>query len=233
MTWRVLPRRASPAQDRRSADVSALPYEAPIDPDADTARRWLEDELSKDIYRDNHSDWLQRVFDWIAKQFDRLDRSTEELTVGNISGSIIAGVLFAILIAVLLYLVLGPLRRSRRMSASASVFDDDDRTASAMQASAEDAAERGDWDLAVLERFRSMVRRAENRGLVAVVPGMTAYEFVKAAAVPMSHLAQDLLWSGDLFDGIRYGHASGSREAYERMGKVAGVLAHAGLGVRS
>lgn len=213
--------------------MSALTYEAPIDPDADTARRWLEDELSKDIYREDHSDWLQRVFDWIAKQFERLDRSTEELTVGSISGSIIAGVLFAILIAVLLYLVLGPLRRSRRASASASVFDDDDRSASAMQASAEAAAERGDWDLAVLERFRGMVRRAENRGLVAVVPGMTAYEFVTAAAVPMSHLADDLLWSGDLFDGIRYGHASGSREAYERVGKLAEGLAHTGLGIRS
>ncbi len=213
--------------------MAALAYEAPIDPDADTARRWLEEELAKDIYRDNHSDWLQRVFDWISKQFNRLDRSTEELTVGSIPGSIIAGVLFAILIAVLLYLVLGPLRRSRRTSASATVFDDDDRSASAMQTSAEEAAARGDWDLAVLERFRSMVRRAENRGIVAVVPGMTAYEFVKAAAVPMSHLATDLLWSGDLFDGIRYGHASGSREAYERVGRLAESLTHVGLGVRS
>jgi hypothetical protein len=232
LTWRAPPKHAPPPL-HLSADMSALIRDVPVDPDADTARRWLEEELSKDIYRDDHTDWLQQVFDWINEQLGKLDRSAESVSVGDVSGSIIAGVIFTLLIAVLLYLVFGPLRRSRRISGSATVFDDDDRTASAMLASAEEAAARGDWDLAVLERFRSMVRRAEKRGTVAVVPGMTAYEFVKAAAIPLSDHAADLLWSGELFDGIRYGHASGSQEAYERMNRLAGVLSHAGLGVRS
>jgi len=210
-----------------------LPLDVPVDPDADTARRWLEDELAKDIYREDHSDWLQKVFAWINEQLSKLDRSAEDATIGNVSGSIVAGILFALLVAVLLYLVFGPLRRSRRTAASATVFDDDDRSASAMQASAEEAAARGDWDRAVLERFRSMVRRAEKRGIVAVIPGMTAHEFVKAATVPLSEHASDLLWSGEIFDGIRYGHASGSREAYHRMDTLAEALSHVGLGVRS
>lgn len=197
--------------------MRALPFEIPIDPDADTARRWLEDELSKNVYREDGQSWLQSILEWVSRLFERVGDATGGLAVAGIPGSVVAAVLFVVLLAGLLYLVLGPIRRSRRTKTSATVFEDDDRSADAMSRAADDAAERGDWDTAVLERFRSIVRRAEGAGWVAVIPGMTAYEFVEEAGHAVAALATELLWAGDIFDRVRYGHSSGTAQAYERL----------------
>lgn len=197
-----------------------IAYEVPIDPDADTARRWLEEELEKDVYRADGTSIIQKVLDWFNDLLSGFGDATGGASVGGVPGAVVTAVLFALLLGGLLYLVLGPLRRSRRTATSAAVFEDDDRTVEAMRLAAEAAAARGDWDLAVLERFRSIVRRAENDAVVAVVPGMTAFEFVGAAARRIEEAADDLLWAGDLFDGVRYGHASGSPQAYERLGRL-------------
>lgn len=207
--------------------MSALARVTPIDPDADEARRWLEEELAKEIYQGERSNWLQSVFDWLNRQLGRLDGPTGDASVDGVPGVVVGIVILAALIAVVIYLVMGPLRQSRRAKASASVFEDDNRSADDMLTAAEAAAARGDWDQAVLERFRSIVREAESRRLVAVIPGMTAYEFVSAAATRLADLGPDLLWSGDLFDNVRYGHAHGSRDAYERLEGLATALSHA------
>nr|WP_255633393.1 DUF4129 domain-containing protein [Demequina sp. TTPB684] len=86
-----------------------------------------------------------------------------------------------------------------------------------MRSAAEDAAAKGDWTLAVIERFRGIVRDVEQSGWVPVFPGMTAYEFVTQAGVRVPTLANELDWAGDLFDRLRYGHDSGSKAHYDRM----------------
>ncbi|WP_284328614.1 hypothetical protein [Demequina litorisediminis] len=75
-------------------------------------------------------------------------------------GTIAVIVLIAALIGLVVWLVMGPMRRSRAAAASAPVWEDDARSAEEMEAAARGAADRGDWDLAVTEIFRATVRKA-------------------------------------------------------------------------
>jgi len=201
--------------------VAALHWEPPLTPDPDTARQWLRDELDKDVYSSGGQSWLDSVWAWLNRLVERIlngiDAGTGQAGLWGVPGSVVGIVVVALVIAVVLFLLLGPLRPSRRRKASAAVFDDDERTAEAMLHAADDAARAGDWDAAVVERFRAIVRSIEEAGWVPVVPGMTAYEFAMAAGAAAPHLGADFDWAADLFDGVRYGHAHGSSAADQRL----------------
>jgi len=196
----------------------------PLDPDADTAREWVEHELEKNVYHGVDQGWLTRLASWLNGIFDHINLGTGSSFSTGISGGLVALILLVALLGLLGYVIVGPLRRSHRVRTSARVFDDDLRTQAQMDSAARSAAAAGDWDLAVMERFRAIVRQAEQDEAVAVVPGMTAYEFVTHAAEAAAPLASDLLWAGDLFDGVRYGHASGTPAAFERLGTLARAM---------
>src|SRR5690606_38404583 len=110
--------------------------------------------------------------------------------------------------------------RSRARRKSAAVFDDDDREAADIRAAALAAAEREDWTQAVLERFRALVRSVEERGLVSVVPGMTADELAAAVGTRLSDHDEDLQRCAEIFDGVRYGDHAATREAYEFVSRM-------------
>jgi hypothetical protein len=199
----------------------------PIEPDADTARQWVVDELSKDAYDATGRSWLQRLLDWVQSLFERIDKASGGLEFAGVPGAVVAIVLAAVLVAIIILIVWGPMRASRRRKASHVVFEDDVRDSKAMRSAAEDAAARGDWTLAVIERFRGIVRDVEQSGWVPVFPGMTAHEFVTHAGMRVPSLAGELDWAGDIFDRIRYGHDAGSSAHYERMVALDGETASA------
>lgn len=221
MTWRAPPRPSTPAPPARWPDVVLLPWEPPLTPDPDTARQWLQDELDKDIYTSGGTSWLDDLFGWINRLIDRIlngiDAGTGQAGLLGIPGSVMGIIVVALAIGVVLFLLLGPLRPSRRRKKSAAVFEDDERTAQTMLSAADAAAKAGDWDTAVVERFRAIVRSIEEAGWVPVVPGMTAYEFAMAAGAAAPQLVAEFGWAADLFDGVRYGHASGSEAADLRL----------------
>ena len=190
-------------------------FDIPVDPDAATARKWLEDELTKPEYRERQAGWFQRALDWLQHLIDRLFSMGDG--VGGISapGTVIIGFLVLVLIVVLLYVFLGPVRRSRRSRKSGAVFDDDDREATDIRAAAIAAAEHEDWELAVIERFRALVRAAEERNLVLVVPGMTGHEFTSAVAARLEALEDSLERCAEFFDLVRYGHGAASKDMYD------------------
>jgi len=191
--------------------------EVPLLPDADAARQWLVDELSKPEYREHSANWLQRVMDWLSGVLGRL------LTWGTGDGGfslpqvVVLVLLAALLVGVVVYLVRGPLRRSRLSRRSAAVFDDDVREATVIRDAAREAASAQDWDRAVIEAFRALVRGAEERHVVEVVPGMTALEFTRAAGVRLPEVAADLAACTEIFDGVRYGHLHATPAHYERL----------------
>jgi hypothetical protein len=131
---------------------SHLPADVPVDPDRETARRWLLEELSRPEYDQNPS-LLARLLDWIAGLFDglpALDASRLPLAL--------AAVAVIALVAVIAWRVAGPVRVARRPRSSTVVLADDERTAAELRAAADAAAARGDWHHAVLDRFRAVVR---------------------------------------------------------------------------
>ncbi len=189
----------------------------PIEPDAETARGWVQDELAKSDYQSTNNDWFSRVLEWIA---DLLSKRPD-LGDGNAPGGVPAWIVTALIIAAVLalatFLIVGPLRSSGRRKKVKAIFDDDTRDLADLKNAALEAAEQGDWSRATLERFRAIVRAAEDQGMVSVTPGMTADEFASDAAQSIRALKVEFDWAADTFDGLRYASATATRAEYTRM----------------
>lgn len=172
----------------------------PVVPDAEQARRWLEQELADPVYHQQPS-LLQRFLDWLGRLFEGADG----LPIGNVGTllAILAGLAVLVTVA---FLVTGPVRRSRRVVGARGVLDADDRrTAAEIRAAADAAAARGDWAAAVADRFRALVRSLEERAVLEEQPGRTAHEAVEAAGLRLPAHAVDLRAAGRLFDDVVYG----------------------------
>lgn len=189
--------------------------DAPVDPDAPEARRWLQDELSKPEYRSaepNAFDLaMQAIRDWIASLFEGAT---------GLPGPLLA--LFAVIaVAVLVViglLVFGLPRLRRRRTPAAPLFDDADRRGLAtLRRAATAAAAAGDWPLAIEERFRALARGLVERDLIRVHPGTTARGVADAAAAPFPDHAPALREAATDFDAVRYLGRAGSRERYEAL----------------
>jgi hypothetical protein len=177
-----------------------LPVEVPVDPDRETARRWLLEELSRPEYSTRPS-LLERLVDWFLGLFD-------EVPVLDAPGWQVALIAVAVTAAVVLvaWWVAGPVRLARRAArASTVVLGDDGRTAAQLRAAADDAAARGDWSAAVLDRYRAVVRGLEERVVLDEQPGRTAQEAADAAAARLPGTAADLHRAARLFDDVCYG----------------------------
>ncbi|MGN8246005.1 DUF4129 domain-containing protein [Cellulomonas soli] len=172
----------------------------PVDPDAPTARRWASDELARAEYHQGKS-LLQRLLDWIGQQFDGLP------SVGLPpwqAALVVVGVLVVVVLVALW--ITGPVRLSRARRAGVELLGhDDERTAAELRAAADAAAARGEHGLAVLERFRAVVRSLEERALLEARPGRTAHEVADEAGRRLPEAAADLVRAGHLFDDVAYG----------------------------
>ncbi|WP_407317002.1 DUF4129 domain-containing protein [Isoptericola halotolerans] len=175
--------------------------EVPVVPDRETARDWLVEELAKPEYAQDPS-LLMRLLEWILDLFSGIgavDVSPWRLAV------IVAVVLVAVVAVA--YFVAGPARLRRHAArGSAVVHEDDARTADQMRAAADRAADSQDWTLAVLERFRAVVRGLEERVVLDERPGRTAREAAAAASARLPGLGTALHDAAERFDAVCYGH---------------------------
>lgn len=203
----------------------SLRFDVPVDPDADTARGWVQHELAKPDYHSKNNDWFARMLAWISEHLLR----PRNLSLGDgqlaVPTWLVVGAIIAIVLAVAAFLVFGPMRRSRRRKRSAAVFEDDTRDVDSIRNAASEAASAAQWSLATLERFRAIVRAGEESGLVAVIPGMTAGEFAREGSRRLRSLEVDFEWAADTFDGLRYADSAASRADYDRMTALEASLA--------
>lgn len=174
----------------------------PVDPDADTAREWAVDELAKPEYREGSGLSLDAFWEWLSELFDRIGDAGGSL---GVPGAVVVGIIVAAALALITWLVLGPLRRSRQGAGSGAVFDDDARPWQQIRDSARAAQERGDWDLAVVEWFRASVRLELERGAILDSPGVTAHEAALRVGDATPPVQQDIQQDADAFDSARYG----------------------------
>ncbi len=152
----------------------------PVEPDAEEARRWAEEELSRSVYRDEPT-LLERLWTWFLEQLQRLLELDASAPPNLVPVIVVVGAV--VLLAVALYLA-GPVRRRTRgaRTGSHAVFDDADATSADLAAAADDAARQGDWSRAVLMRFRAIIRSLDERAVLTDRPGLTAHEASAAAA---------------------------------------------------
>jgi len=191
------------------AVLAGVVTEVPVDPDAETARRWAEQELADPIYHQGES-LLQVVLRWIQERLAEAQNALS--TMNGRSAAIVLGSVVIIGVVVTL-LVVGPVRRSRRSQrSSVEVFVDDNRTVAELRRSADTLAAAGQWSEAVLDRFRAILRSLEKRAVVDERPGRTAHEAAVQAAAVLPPCAADLHRASRMFDDVCYGDVEARRD---------------------
>lgn len=179
--------------------LRALAGGVPVDPDRETAHRWLLEELTRPEYSQSPS-LLERLLTWFGGLFDGLPAFD-----GGRPPLAILLVLVVVVVALVAWRVTGPVRVARRPRRSVTVLDDDSRTSTELRAAADAAAARGDWAAAVLDRFRAVVRGLEERVVLDERPGRTAQEAASAAAARLPSVAGSLHDGARRFDDVCYG----------------------------
>ena len=180
--------------------------DAPATPGAQEAREAAEAELAKPAYHPT-PDLLDWLWHWLREHLD--PTAVIPGIPPLLSGLIVLLVLVTcIVLLVVLLRRFRPVGRSRR---AARLFDDE-RDARALARAADAAAERGDWDTAVVERFRAIIRSLDERGLIEDYPGMTAREATALASGALKTLGEELTRAAALFDAVRYGEVVSTEE---------------------
>lgn len=199
---------------------SSVPVDVPVDPDDEQARRWLEEELGRTGQQpaapSEPPQWLVDFLDWLRSLFG--GGQGDDQSGGN--GNLGAVVLIVLIVAALgaAFWIFGLPRLRKRSKVTGDLFgDDDDRSASQLRTAAQTAADAGDYTTAVVEAFRSLARDLAERGFVLTFPGTTARDFARRAADLFEGTHDRLLEAADVFDGVRYLEAVGTREQWQRM----------------
>ena len=202
--------------------------DVPVDPDDETARRWLEEELGRDeSYTDPElPQWLQDIIDWFR---DLLGSSDVEVpTTGADTGGAVGIILAVVLVVAALgvaFAIFGLPRLRRRSKVTGDLFgEDDDRSSAQIRSAAQQAADAGDFTAAVVEVFRSLARDLAERGIVIAFPGTTAREFGRRASDVFPTDAERLDDAARVFDGGRSLGRTGTEEEWRRMSALAAEL---------
>ncbi|MBM7786203.1 DUF4129 domain-containing protein [Tenggerimyces flavus] len=196
----------------------------PIDIGREEAARAAREELVKRIYHEDEPGVVSRALQWL---YERILEFLAQIASNSPGGywGIIAVVLLVVLLVILIRWRVGKLARSRAR-ADAVVFEGRTRTAAEHRSDAEAAALAGDFEKAVRERFRAIVRDLEERTLIDERLGRTAYEVSTEVALVAPDAAEPMRAAATVFDEVCYGSRPGSEHAY-------GVVKQADEAIRS
>lgn len=192
------------------------------DPDGDGARDLLQRELSKPEYNAPEN-IIQRLVDWL---FQRLGSLLNVVPgSGWLSGLLIVLVL-AIVVVAIVFATRHRLRDRTLRSNSGVVLDDVNLTATDYRARARQGAAAGNWDGCLLDSYRALTASAGERTLLDDAPTRTAHEVADRLAVTFTEHADDLRWSADAFDRVRYGEISCDKDDAERVQNLDRSIEH-------
>lgn len=190
-----------------------MAVEPPVLPGADEARRWAAEELAKAEYRDAAPSWLDSLWRNFLDWLQSLDGSPGD--AAPVPSPVIALVVAAIIAAAV---ILARPRLNARVRQAKDVFESETvLTAVDYRNRAETAAAAGRWGDAVVDRFRAVVRSAEDRTVLDPQPGRTADEAARALSIPFNTESGRLLRAAAVFDGVRYGNRAAGRADYQEM----------------
>jgi hypothetical protein len=117
-------------------------------------------------------------------------------------------------------------RLNARKRAASEVFDDAVQlTAAEHRRRAAAAAASREWNTAVAEEFRALVRAMEERTILQPQPGQTADEAAASIAPAFPGHAAEVRRSAALFDGVRYGNVPASEQDYKTVLSLGSALA--------
>ncbi|RRD44515.1 DUF4129 domain-containing protein [Buchananella hordeovulneris] len=186
----------------RSSDM----YAPPVTPDPDEARQWLLDELAKPVYHSRRP-WYQELLEWLASAFSD---SGEGLAGFRPAAALALLALVLVVSGVAVAVARSRWRAAPTAAPGSALLFDDARNSQQLRAAADAAAATGNWDLAVLERYRALIRDLDEQLLIADQPGLTATQAARLAGGALPPLAAQFAAAGRLFDSVVYGDAPAS-----------------------
>lgn len=199
--------------------------EIPVDLTREEARRLAELELADPAYRSAQPGLIQRAIAWIIDQVQQLVSRVSEVAPGGWWG-VLGLAVIVVVIGLFARWRLGPVSSS----ATVRFTVDPGTTARQFRARAEQAAAAGDWEDAVLERMRALVRDSQERGLIDDRPGWTADEVAAAVGDRLPEAQQHMRAASQVFDDVRYGGRLATADSYrlivradDHLGQDAGV----------
>jgi hypothetical protein len=202
----------------------ALGFDAPVTPGPDEARELLIRELAKQPYQDAKPGLLEGLLRGFLQWVQDVVSSLQGLDANT--GTLVVGLAVLLLIAAMIWIVKPRLDRRRRREAE--VFGAGSaRTADEHRALAAAAAARGDWNAAVTEQFRALVRAAEQRTVLEAEPGRTADEVAGRLRPAFPGHTDGLRRAAALFDAVRYGNVPADRDGYRAVQQLDTALAAA------
>lgn len=186
-------------------------------PDGDDARRWAEEELSNPRYAEAKPTWFDLVARDIGRFLADLFSSDNGANIGPSALIIVTVLIAAALITALI--IWGRPRRSRalRPARTELLGSSDDRSAAQLRSDAERRARDGDWDAAVVLRYRAIARGLLERDLIDPAPGATAQSIARAASEVFADEASAMRNAAIAFDDVRYLRHAASEESYREL----------------
>lgn len=194
-----------------------LPVAVPVQPDADEARRLLQDELAKGVYRQAEPSLLERAWTAVLTWLGELLGQIRSVDAGV--GTILLAVGAGVVIAVAVLLIKPRLNAVRRPDPT--VFPaQSSLSAQAHRDTAEAAARTGNWDEALTERFRAITRAAEERVILDEQAGRTAVEVAHRLQDLFAAQSEELHWLAERFNEVHYGSRPAGQPDYRRAAEL-------------
>jgi hypothetical protein len=201
-----------------------VPLDIPIRIGGEEARRRAAEELAKAKYG-GLPDWADELLNRLGRVLDRIVEAVLRFVFGSPAvgsgispGFVIAVVLLLVAIGLVVWKV--GLPRWHRRSRDAAVDLDASVPAADYRHLADQHAEHGDWQAAVRDRFRALVRELEVRTILDVRPARTAWEAAYAASRLLPGCRDDLSTAAEDFSAVMYGERRAEETLYRRMAGI-------------
>lgn len=194
-----------------------LPVAVPVQPDADEARRLLQDELAKGVYRQAEPSLLERAWTAVLTWLGELLGQIRSVDAGV--GTILLAVGAGVVIAVAVLLIKPRLNAVRRPDPTVFLVQSG-LSAQAHRDTAEAAARTGNWDEALTERFRAITRAAEERVILDEQAGRTAVEVAHRLQDLFAAQSEELHWLAERFNEVHYGSRPAGQPDYRRAAEL-------------
>ncbi|RSM54425.1 hypothetical protein DMH03_37040 [Amycolatopsis sp. WAC 01376] len=197
--------------------VTRFLSEVPVDIDRDTARLRAAEELAGQPYQAAKPSWLSQAFSWVLEKLFGVLETVDSAVPGGIFAVVLL-VVVLIVVVVVIRLKSGPLAASAK--SGRAVFAGQRKASGEHRKAAEEAASRGDFDDAVRELFRAVVRSLEERALLDEKSGRTADEAAIEAGRLLPDVAVALRAGARLFDDVHYGDIPATEAGYRSLSEL-------------
>lgn len=200
--------------------LGRIALDIPVGLGRDEGRRRAAEELAKAKYGGRSDAWeafLERVIRVVERLVDLYLRLTNAQQPGHgVNWGFVIAVLVLLAALVLVVWKVG-LPRWRVRTLEGALDLDASIPAADYRSLAETSAQRGDWQAAVRDRFRGLVRELETRTVLEVRPARTAWEAAYTAVRVLPAAERDLFTGADLFNRVVYGEQRADATDYARM----------------